>query len=54
MSHKNAHTFAYSLAITLMVSIIVFPAGYGSLSVVLANEFDGNAKAILSTIAPFP
>ena len=54
MSHKNAHAFAYSLATTLMVSIIVFRAGDGTLSVVPASEFDGSADAIVNEIDPFP
>lgn len=53
MSLNQAHAFAFSLAATLMVAIIVFQAGDGSLSVVPANEYDGDANAIVHEIDPF-
>ncbi|MFG1280339.1 hypothetical protein V5F34_24360 [Xanthobacter autotrophicus] len=53
MSLNDAHAFAFSLATTLMVAIVIFEAGDGSLSVTPANEFDGDATAILCEIDPF-
>lgn len=53
MSHNDAHAFAFSLATTLMVPIVIFNAGDGSLSVMPANEYDGDASAIIHEIDPF-
>ncbi len=53
MSSTDAHAFALSLATTLMVVIVVFRAGDGSLSVTPANEYDGDEGAIVSEIDPF-
>jgi len=53
MSHKKAHAFAYSLATSLMVCVIVFRAGDGTLGVMPADEFDGSADAIVNEIDPF-
>lgn len=53
MSLNDAHAFAFSLATTLMVAIVIFRAGDGSLSVTPAHEFDGDAAAILCEIDPF-
>lgn len=53
MSLNQAHTFAFSLAATLMVVIVIFQAGDGTLSVVPANEYDGDASAIVHEIDPF-
>jgi hypothetical protein len=53
MSLNDAHAFAFSLATTLMVAIIIFRAGDGSLSVVPANEYDGDDTAIIHEIDPF-
>ncbi|GIK82713.1 MAG: hypothetical protein BroJett024_38180 [Alphaproteobacteria bacterium] len=53
MSLNDAHAFAFSLATTLMVAIVVFRAGDGSLSVVPANEYDGDTAAIIHEIDPF-
>lgn len=53
MSLADAHAFAFSLASTLMVSIIIFRAGDGSLSVVPATEYDGEDETIVSEIDPF-
>jgi len=47
MSLNDAHAFAFSLATTLMVAIIVFQAGDGSLGVMPANEYDGDTAAIV-------
>jgi hypothetical protein len=53
MSLKEAQAFAFSLATSLMVAIVVFRAGDGSLSVTPSNEFDGDDAQILSEIDPF-
>ena len=53
MSLKNAQAFAFSLASTLMVAIIIFRAGDGSLSVIPANEYDGDDVQVLLEIDPF-
>ena len=53
MSLKKAQAFAFSLASTLMVAIIIFRAGDGSLSVIPANEFDGDDAQVLLEIDPF-
>lgn len=53
MSFANAHAFAFSLAATLMVTIVIFRAGDGTLSVVPANEYDGDENAIIGEIDPF-
>jgi hypothetical protein len=52
MSLTQAFAFAHSLAATLMMVIIVFRAGDGTLSVVPRSEFDGDAE-ILAEIDPF-
>ncbi|MER8989803.1 hypothetical protein [Mesorhizobium sp. M0843] len=49
MSFADAHAFAFSL----MVAIVIFRAGDGTLSVVPANEYDGDDTAIISEIDPF-
>ncbi|MDF2118343.1 hypothetical protein PY365_22465 [Roseiarcaceae bacterium H3SJ34-1] len=53
MSLNDAHAFAFSLAATLMVAIVIFHAGDGSLAVMPANEYDGDATAIIHEIDPF-
>ena len=53
MSLKQAHAFAFSLAATLMVAIVIFRAGDGTLSVAPANEYDGDDAAIVGEIDPF-
>jgi len=53
MSFPDAHAFAFSLATTLMVVIVIFRAGDGTLSVVPANEYDGDDDAIVGEIDPF-
>lgn len=53
MSINDAHAFAFSLASTLMVAIVIFRAGDGSLSVAPANEYDGDDAAIVGEIDPF-
>ena len=52
MSPNDAQAFAFSLAATLMVAVIIFRAGDGSYSVVPANEFDHDAE-IIAEIDPF-
>ncbi|WP_395697420.1 hypothetical protein [Methylocella sp.] len=53
MSLNDAHAFAFSLAATLMVSIVIFRAGDGSLAVMPAREYDGDASEIVHEIDPF-
>ena len=38
MSFNDAHAFAFSLATTLMVAIVIFRAGDGTLSVIPASR----------------
>ena len=52
MSLNDACAFAYNLAVTLMVAIIIFRAGDGTLSVTPCNEFDADAE-IVAEIDPF-
>ena len=53
MSFQTAHAFAFSLAATLMVMIVVFRAGDGTLSVMPAAEYDGEDDTIIKEIDPF-
>ncbi|WP_179867837.1 hypothetical protein [Rhizobium anhuiense] len=53
MSLNDAHAFAFSLATTLMAAIVIFRAGDGSLSVMPATEYDGDAAEIVGEIDPF-
>ena len=53
MSLNDAHAFAFSLATTLMAVIVIFRAGDGTLSVSLANEYDGEPSAVVVEIDPF-
>jgi hypothetical protein len=53
MSLVDAQAFALSLANTLMTAIVIFKAGDGSLSVVLATEFDGDEIDVSNTYDPF-
>lgn len=53
MSLSDAHAFAFSLAATLMVTIVVFRAGDGTLSVMPAAEYDGEGDTIVEEIDPF-
>ncbi len=53
MSFPDAQAFAFSLAATLMVSIIIFRAGDGTHSVVPAPEFEGDDDQIVTEIDPF-
>lgn len=53
MSLADAHAFAFSLATTLMAVIVIFRAGDGTMSVMPAAEFDGDADTIIGEIDPF-
>lgn len=53
MSPNDAHAFAFSLATTLMAAIVIFQAGDGTLSVMPASEYDGDASEIVREIDPF-
>ncbi|BAI96850.1 hypothetical protein Sj15T_13080 [Sphingobium sp. TA15] len=53
MSLADAHAFAFSLAATLMVSIVIFRAGDGTISVMLATEYDGDTSQIVHEVDPF-
>lgn len=53
MSLTTANAYAVSLAATLMVAIIVFRAGDGTMSVVPATEYDGDDASIVCEIDPF-
>lgn len=53
MSLNDAQAFAFSLATTLMVAIVIFRAGDGSLSVIPAAEYDGDVAEIVREIDPF-
>ncbi len=53
MTLATANAYAASLASTLMVAIVIFRAGDGTLSVSPANEYDGEPSAIVSEIDPF-
>jgi FlaG/FlaF family flagellin (archaellin) len=53
MSLNDAHAFALSLATTLMVAIVIFRAGDGSLSVSPAAEYDGDISEIVHEVDPF-
>ncbi|TPN86626.1 hypothetical protein FJ987_04700 [Mesorhizobium sp. CU2] len=52
MSLMEANAFAFSLATSLMVSIVIFRAGDGTLTVVRADEYDGEASEIVREIDP--
>jgi len=52
MSFHDAHAFAFSLAATLMVAIVIFKAGDGTHSVTPTTEFDGDAE-VVAEIDPF-
>jgi len=52
MSLAQANAFAFSLATSLMVTIVIFRAGDGTLTVVTADEYDGDASQIVREIDP--
>jgi len=49
----EANAFALSLATSLMVSIIIFRAGDGTVAVVPADEYDGDTSEIVGEIDPY-
>ncbi|MFC3721886.1 hypothetical protein [Neoaquamicrobium sediminum] len=53
MSLPDAQAFAFSLAATLLVTIVIFRAGDGTVGVTPAAEFDGDDDAIIREIDPF-
>jgi hypothetical protein len=53
MSLNDAHAFAFSLAASLLVVIVIFRAGNGMLSVTPAAEYDGDDAEIVREIDPF-
>ncbi len=53
MSLADAHAFAFSLAATLMVSIVIFRAGDGTVGAMPAAEYDGDDDTIVGEIDPF-
>ena len=53
MTLATANAYAASLASTLMVVIIIFRAGDGTMSVMPATEYDGDDDTIVSEIDPF-
>lgn len=52
MSPAEANAFAFSLATSLMVSIVIFRAGDGTLAVTPADEYDGELSEIVGEIDP--
>ncbi|MEZ2329059.1 hypothetical protein AB6802_04995 [Mesorhizobium sp. RCC_202] len=52
MSLMEANAFAFSLATSLMVSIVIFRAGDGTLTVVRADEYEGEVSQIVREIDP--
>lgn len=52
MSLADAHAFALSLASTLMVSIVIFRAGDGTI-VMPTAEYDGDDDTIVNELDPF-
>lgn len=53
MSLADAHAFAFSLASTLMVTIVIFRTGDGTIGVMPAPEYDGEVDTIVEEIDPF-
>jgi hypothetical protein len=53
MSLNDAQALAFSLAASLMVAIVIFRAGDGSLSVMPAAEYDGDISEIVREVDPF-
>ncbi len=53
MSLQDARTYAFNLALTLMVTIVIIRAGDGSVSVMPATEYDGDEAVILAEYDPF-
>ncbi|MES0174447.1 hypothetical protein [Mesorhizobium sp. M0006] len=53
MSLAEANAFAFSLATSMMVSIVIFRAGDGTVAVVPADEYDGEASDIVAEMDPY-
>ena len=53
MSLQDARTYAFNLALTLMVSIVIIRAGDGSVSVMPLTEYDGDASVIIAEVDPY-
>ncbi|MFG1412037.1 hypothetical protein V5G24_13075 [Xanthobacter sp. VTT E-85241] len=53
MSFTLAHAFAVSLAATLMVSVVIFQAGDGTVGAMPTAEYDGDESTIIDEIDPF-
>ena len=53
MSLPDANAYAFSLASTLMVSIVIFRAGDGTVGVMPAAEYDGDDDTVIKEIDPF-
>jgi hypothetical protein len=53
MPAQIAHAFAFSLATTLLATVVIFRAGDGTFSVAPAAEYDGDEAAIVREIDPF-
>ena len=53
MSLVEANAFAFSLATSLMVSIGIFRAGDGALTVVRADEYEGEGSEIVREVDPY-
>ena len=52
MPRNQAHAFAFSVATPLMVPIVTFQAGAGTLGPLPAGEYDGELAAIVHEIDP--
>ena len=50
---SNAHLRGWNLAITLMVSIVVFRIGRDSFGVMPSAEYDGDPMEIIHEFDPF-
>lgn len=53
MSLPDAQAFAFSLAATLLVTVVIFRAGDGTVGAMPAAEYDGDDDAIIREIDPF-
>ena len=53
MSQVLAFANGWNLATTLMVSIVIFQAGDGTMGVMPAAEHDGEAATIIHEVDPF-
>ena len=53
MSLADAHAFALSLASTLIVPIVIFRAGDGTIGVMPTAEYAGDEDTIVNELDPF-